>query len=101
MGGLGMWLTGFGWQDRPKPATSDELVAATEKYFHWSIEQFGPERCMFESNFPVDGAAASYAVTWNAHKKIAARYSSEERRQMLYGVADRVYRLGSPAAAQS
>jgi predicted TIM-barrel fold metal-dependent hydrolase len=101
MGGLGMWLTGFGWQDRERPATSDELAHATGKYFHWAIDQFGPDRCMFESNFPVDGAAASYAVTWNAHKKIAARYTPQERSQMFYGVADRVYRLGGPTPRES
>jgi predicted TIM-barrel fold metal-dependent hydrolase len=54
LGGINMPLNGFGWDKRAVPPTSDELVAATRQYYEFTIEQFGPERCMFESNFPVD-----------------------------------------------
>ena len=75
------------------PATSNELVDAQERYYHHAIDCFGPDRCMFESNFPVDRFSISYRVLWNALKKIAARYSAPERDAMFFGTAQRVYRL--------
>ena len=38
----------------------------------WCIDTFGPTRCMFESNFPVDRGLIGYAELWNAFQKIAA-----------------------------
>ena len=57
------------------------------------IECFGPQRCMFESNFPVDRFSLSYAVFWNAAKKFAAGFSESEKDAMFRGTATRVYRL--------
>lgn len=99
LGGLTMQFTGFGWHDRRRPPASDELVAALADYYHAAIDLFGPARCMFESNFPVDKRACSYGVLWNAHKKIAARYSSGEKTMMMCGTAARTYRIALPEAA--
>ncbi len=93
LGGLAMPDNGFGWHEADRPPTSDEFVAAQSRYYHHTIEAFGPERCMFESNFPVDRFSLSYAVLWNALKKIAARYSPDERAAMFEGTARRVYRI--------
>ncbi len=93
LGGLAMPDNGFGWDRRDRPASSDELVAEQGRYYHHAIECFGPERCMFESNFPVDRRSVPYAVYWNAMKKIAARYPEHARHAMFYGTAARVYRL--------
>ena len=84
---------GFGFETHAKPPTSDEFVAAQARYYHYAIEQFGPSRCMFESNFPVDKCAVSYAVLWNAFKKMAARYTEAEKDDLFYGTAARVYGL--------
>ena len=84
---------GFGWHLAERPATSDELVAAQGRYYHNMIECFGPQRCMFESNFPVDRTALSYRTVWNAFKKIAADFSPAEKEAMFAGTASRVYRL--------
>src|SRR5690606_3532201 len=65
LGGINMPVNGFGWEQRDKPPTSEELASATRRYYMDSIELFGPDRCMFESNFPVDKASCSYAVLWN------------------------------------
>ena len=72
LGGLAMPDNGFGWDKRDRPASSDELVAAQRSYYRHVIECFGPDRCMFESNFPVDKRSISYRVVWNAFKKMAA-----------------------------
>lgn len=93
LGGLAMPDNGFGWDKRDRPATSDELVEAQSRYYHHTIECFGPARCMFESNFPVDRRSLPYASYWNAMKKMATRYSPEEQHAMFYGTAERVYRL--------
>jgi L-fuconolactonase len=93
LGGLAMPDNGFGWDKRDKPASSDELVEAQRRYYLHAIECFGPERCMFESNFPVDKRSISYRVLWNAFKKIAREFSQDEQHAMFYATAARVYRL--------
>ena len=71
----------------------DELVAATREWYDHAIDCFGPERCMFESNFPVDKVSCSYAVLWNSFKKIAAGCSDDEKAALLHDTAVRAYRL--------
>ncbi|MET0661057.1 MAG: amidohydrolase family protein [Steroidobacteraceae bacterium] len=93
LGGMNMFTSGFGWNDRPTPATSDELVQATGRYFLHAIDCFGPKRCLFESNFPTDQKASSYATLWNAFKKIARGCSSSEKVAMFHDNARSFYRL--------
>ena len=93
LGGLAMPDNGFGWYGRDKPPTSDEFVAAQSRYYLHMIECFGPERCMFESNFPVDKLSISYPVLWNGLKKIARDFSDDEQDALFSGTATRVYRL--------
>ena len=93
IGGLAMPDNGFGWDVRETPPTSDEFVAAQARYYHYTIEKFGPERCMFESNFPVDRWSLSYRTVWNGFKKLAAGYSAGEVDRMMSGTATEVYKL--------
>ena len=93
LGGLAMPDNGFGWAGSERPPTSDEFVTAQERYYHHAIECFGPERCMFESNFPVDRLSISYHVLWNGLKKIAARYTAAEQEALFRGTAERTYRI--------
>jgi predicted TIM-barrel fold metal-dependent hydrolase len=93
LGGINMPANGFGWHRRPSPPTSDELAAATRDYYLHAIDRFGPARCMFESNFPVDKISCSYAVLWNAFKKIAAGFTAQEKAQLFHRTAAEVYRL--------
>ena len=93
LGGLAMPDNGFGWNTRATPASSDELVSAQQDYYLHAIDCFGPERCMFESNFPVDRWSLSYHVYWNAMKKIVGRYSEAEQTAMFSGTATRIYNL--------
>ena len=93
LGGIAMPINGFGFHKRERPATSDELVAATGDYYRHAIDSFGPDRCMFESNFPVDKASCSYRTLWNSFKKIAAGASVSEKSALFHNTAARVYRL--------
>jgi L-fuconolactonase len=93
LGGLAMPDNGFGWHQAAKPATSDELVFAQKRYYLHTIECFGVRRCMFESNFPVDKLSISYAVLWNAFKKMVATFSEDEKQALFHDTAAKVYRL--------
>lgn len=94
LGGLVMPINGFEFHKRDRPATSDEIVAATGRYYRHAIECFGAERCMFESNFPVDKRSCSYHVLWNAFKKLVADASEPEKQRLFHDTAAEVYRLG-------
>ncbi len=93
LGGIAMPINGFGWHKREKPATSDELVEAAGRYYRKAIELFGPERCMFESNFPVDKKSCAYPILWNAFKKLAADYNEADRQALFHDTAVTAYRL--------
>ena len=93
LGGLAMPDNGFGWNGRDLPPTSDEFSTSQARYYLHMIELFGPDRCMFESNFPVDKLSLSYHVYWNAVKKISADFSEDEKNALFSGTASRVYRL--------
>ena len=94
LGGLVMPVNGFDFHKAAKPATSDQLVAATRDYYLHAIDCFSPARCMFESNFPVDKASCSYAVLWSSFKKIAAGFSKADKAALFHDTAARVYRVG-------
>lgn len=93
LGGLGMAIYGFGFDTRDRPPSSEELAQAWGPYIIHCIETFGPDRCMFESNFPVDRQSCSYGTLWNAFKRIAADCSETEKNALFSGTATRVYRL--------
>jgi predicted TIM-barrel fold metal-dependent hydrolase len=95
LGGLTMTMSGFGWHKRDVPPGSIELSEAMAPYYQSCIDSFGVERCMFESNFPVDRASCSYTVLWNAFKRLTQGYSSAERTALFYDTAARVYKLDS------
>ena len=93
LGGLAMPDNGFGWHTRDLPPTSDEFVEAQTRYYEHTIACFGAQRCMFESNFPVDRMSISYHVLWNGLKKIASGYSETEQTALFSGTARRVYKI--------
>lgn len=93
LGGLTMPDNGWGWHQAARPPKSDEFVDAQGAWYHHMIACFGPERCMFESNFPVDRTGIGYAVLWNGFKKIASRYDTAAQSALFADTARRVYGL--------
>ncbi len=93
LGGLGMPRNGFDWHTRDKPIGSEELAQDMAPIMDYCIEKFGPSRCMFESNFPVDKVSFSYNVMYNAFKRLSKGYSASERADMFHDTAARVYRI--------
>ncbi len=100
LGGLGMRLFGFDLHEGARPPASERVAQAWRPYIETCIEAFGPRRCMFESNFPVDKGSCSYPVLWNAFKRIAAGCPAAEKAALFAGTAAAVYRL-DPGAAQT
>lgn len=95
LGGVNMPISGHGWESRDRPPSSDELLAAAGAYVEQSIELFGADRAMFESNYPAERASCGYGPVWNFFKKITKDFSTDEKAALYHGNAVRVYRLGS------
>jgi L-fuconolactonase len=93
LGGLGMRIGVFDFHKRDAPSPSQELAAAWKPWIDTCIEAFGAQRCMYESNFPVDKITCGYTVQWNAFKRLSAGASSAEKAALFSGTASRAYRL--------
>lgn len=91
LGGLASPVTEYDAALRDFPPSSEEFVAERGAYFYHAIRAFGTERCMFESNFPVDSVSLSYATLWNAFKMIAGEFREVDRKALLAGTASRLY----------
>ncbi|MBN8899041.1 MAG: amidohydrolase, partial [Rhodospirillales bacterium] len=96
LGGLGMLIFGFDFHLRDAPPGSAELAAAWRPFIETCIDAFGADRCMFESNFPVDKQSCDYTSCWNAFKRLASGASAAEKTALFSGTAARVYRLPAP-----
>ncbi len=94
LGGLAMPDNGFGWHtsEDARPDV-DTFVAAQQRWYHHVIECFGADRCMFESNFPVDKFSLDYATYWDGMRIIACGYDDSDQAMLFAGTARRVYRL--------
>ncbi|RYX97988.1 MAG: amidohydrolase [Comamonadaceae bacterium] len=99
LGGLGMPVAGFALHLQARPPSSEDLANAWRPCIETCIELFGAERCMFESNFPVDKQSCGYSELWNAFKRLTAGCSNAERSALFSGTASRVYRMTDPAAS--
>ena len=94
VGGIGMeWYFGMGWNELDAPPPSEQVAEYWGDWLRYAIDAFGPDRCMFESNFPVDRASLPYSVLWNAFQIVAADYTEAEQDDLFAGTARRVYKL--------
>ena len=96
LGGMAMPANGFGWHEREKPVTAKEFVLAQRDFYLHTIDQFGPDRCMFESNFPVDKVSVSYRVLYDAFKLMTTDFSESDKNALFNGTARQIY--GLPAS---
>lgn len=95
LGGLSMAINGFEWHKREKPPGSVELADAISPYILHCIDAFGVNRCMFESNFPVDKVSCSYNVLWNAFKRIVTSHTANEKAALFHDTAVRTYSVAT------
>lgn len=94
IGALNMSFTALDATHKARPHDSQEMAALQRDIVLSTIDLFGPARCMLESNFPVDMVSTSYVLLWNCFKRLTAGYSADERADLFFGTANRVYRLG-------
>jgi len=97
VGGLGMALCGFPTSALPERAGSEALANDWRPHIETAIELFGVDRCMFESNFPIDGVTASYPAIWNAFKRVVSGASHDEKLALFGRTAARIYDIATPA----
>lgn len=93
LGGLVNRTTAYDYRTAEVPPTSQALAGMWRHWVEPCIEAFGPDRCMFESNFPPDKAGIAYPVLWNAFKHLTSSASDSERNALFSGTAARVYGL--------
>jgi predicted TIM-barrel fold metal-dependent hydrolase len=99
LGGLGMMGFGFDFHLRDTPPSSDDLALAWRPFVEPCLHAFGPERCMFESNFPVDKQSYGYPMLWNAFKKLTLHLPAADRARVFCGTAREVYDIALAAPA--
>jgi predicted TIM-barrel fold metal-dependent hydrolase len=93
LGGLAMPINGYEFHKQKLPPTSDQIVNSQRRYYDYLISCFGPERCMFESNFPVDKQSVSYNIIWNAFKKMSSGHTNSDKDLMFFNTAESFYKL--------
>lgn len=96
LGGINMEINGFGWHLGLKPPSSETLMKATRDWYNYTIEKFSVDRCLFESNFPVDKISCSYNVIWNSFKRLTKGYSENEKALLYHDNASSIYCLDKP-----
>lgn len=95
LGGMTIRLGAYDFRTLERPPSSQELAELWKPYVHTCIELFGADRCMFESNFPVEKMGISYRALWNAFKRMAAHASHAEKEHLFSATARRFYRLAA------
>ena len=93
LGGLAMPVNGLGFETNLNPPTSNEFMSNQRQFYLTTIDFFGTERCMFESNFPVDKYSVSYHVLWNAFKNLVKDFSQTEKDHLFFKTASNVYNI--------
>jgi predicted TIM-barrel fold metal-dependent hydrolase len=93
IGGMGMGMISPGFVGTGEKPSSEAMAQAWRPLVETCVEAFGADRCMFESNFPVDRPAGGYRRFWNAFKRLTAAASESEKTALFSGTAARIYRL--------
>ena len=95
---IGDWEPPYHMQQSEQPKNSEFFCKTLLPWYQYALEAFGPERCMFESNFPVDRECLSYRACWNLFKRISASMglSEAEKTAVFSGTAAKAYRLNTP-----
>ena len=93
LGGLGMAVNGAKFHNSKFPPNSVQLSDVWKPWIYETIDMFGFDRCMFESNFPVDKGSCSYGTLWNAFKILATDMSDDEKNKLFSKNAARIYKI--------
>ena len=78
-------ISGLGQQGQPWTVAANRDIVLT------TIDLFGPSRCMFASNFPVDSLCASFHTIFGGFQEIVRDFSTGEQRGLFHDNAIRIY----------
>jgi predicted TIM-barrel fold metal-dependent hydrolase len=92
-----------------EPGTTVKISALGTNDHRWTVDSirrivldtidvFGPSRCMFASNFPVDGLYSTFGALYAAFDELTTRFDPDERAELFAGTARRVYRMADRTA---
>jgi len=84
-------ISGIGQAGKPWSVEANRAIVLD------TIDLFGPDRCMFASNFPVDSLVATFGTIFGGFSKMTADCSAAERDAMFRDNAVRIYRIPAEA----
>jgi L-fuconolactonase len=93
LGGMMMRLAAYDYMGLDAPPSSEQLAAHWRPYVETCVALFGADRCIAESNFPVEKMGIGFAALFNALKRLTSGCSATEKAAIFAGSARRVYRL--------
>lgn len=93
LSGLLMPLTGHGLHKRAGPASAAEIAELIEPFVNHALDVFGPERCLWASNFPMDKVAASLETVIEAYARVVAERGETVLRQVFRDNALKFYAI--------
>lgn len=78
-------ISGLGVPGRPWTVEANRAIVLT------TIDLFGPDRCLFASNFPVDGLCATFDAIFSGFRTIVRDFPADEQRKLFHDNAVRIY----------
>jgi predicted TIM-barrel fold metal-dependent hydrolase len=84
-------ISGLGQPGKPWTSDANRQIVLT------TIDLFGPKRCMFASNFPVDSLCGTFDEIFGGFDAITRDFAEDERQQMFSRNAVRIYDIPQDA----
>ncbi len=86
-GNVALKISGIGTLGRPWTAAANRAIVDD------AIAIFGTGRCLFASNFPVDGLIADFRTIFSGYREITRAFPDDETTKLFHDNAVRIYRL--------
>jgi L-fuconolactonase len=93
LSGLFMPVIGWGYEHRKAAPSQQELLDGAGPLIEFVLQQFGDQRCMFASNFPMDKVSLSLFQLYEFYAKVVEGRAPESIKKLFHDNAARVYRI--------
>jgi L-fuconolactonase len=91
--GLTMPILGWPFGKRERPPSVAEATDALGPFVETALKCFGPERCLFASNFPMDKAVVPWTTLYEAFAQLTESLGEEAQRKLFHDNAVSFYGL--------
>ncbi|CBL46521.1 Conserved hypothetical protein [gamma proteobacterium HdN1] len=95
LSGFFMPVVGFGFEHRTQTPSQQELSDAFTPACRFVLEQFGADRCLFASNFPMDKVSTSLFNLYQLYANSVVDLPYADQRKLFHDNAQRIYRIGA------